>query len=273
MDTKTNQKGPPAGSAPDDPRDFVSQWAILPARVRYDAQLPPNAKLLFAEIAAKTNNLGYCWAYNQYFAEKLGVSADRISGLIKKLEEAGYIVIEYDREKANTERRQIYLTAEAFSLHGGIGKNADTPSPQKFGGGPGKNADTGIGKNAEALKENNKNKMGLERPKYMALDIFKAIGAWCGEDGELMLAWMQYADMRQRTRHPIGSVATIERACRKIDTLARDAGGGRAYKLGLLHKATDSTWRGFFPLTRGDEGYAEETAPPAVDGEEAIEWV
>ena len=24
--------------------EFASQWAILPARVRYDAELPPNAK-------------------------------------------------------------------------------------------------------------------------------------------------------------------------------------------------------------------------------------
>ena len=51
------------------PMDFTSQWAILPARVRYDPELPPNAKLIFAEIAAKTNTLGYCWAHNRHFAE------------------------------------------------------------------------------------------------------------------------------------------------------------------------------------------------------------
>lgn len=257
---------------------FVSQWAILPARVRYDAQLPPNAKLLFAEIAAKTNTTGYCWAYNQYFSEKLGLSADRISDLIKKLEKRDYIVIEYDRSKANTEKRRIYLTAKAFSLAaaGGIGENTDTPSPQKNAGGIGENTGTGIGENTGALKENNKNKMVPERPKYMALDIFRAIGAWCGTDGELMLAWMQYADMRQRTRHPIGTVATVERACKKIDALAAAAKGGRAYKLGLLHKATDCTWRGFYPLSRDDEGFAgEQRAQDGAGpyGEEAVEWV
>jgi len=246
--------------------ELASQWAILPARVRYDAKLPPNAKLLFAEIAAKTNTLGYCWAYNGYFAEKLSVSADRISDLIRKLEKSGYIVIDYDQGRNNTERRKIYLTASAFSLVGGIGENTETPSRQ--------NNRDGIGENTEPLKENNKNKMGLERPKYMALDIFKAIGAWCGEDGELMLAWMQYADMRQRTRHPIGTVATVERACKKIDTLAQKAGGGRAYKLGLLHKATDSTWRGFYPLTKGDEGFEAEanTRTQGAD-EEAEVWL
>ena len=245
--------------------ELASQWAILPARVRYDAKLPPNAKLLFAEIAAKTNTLGYCWAYNGYFAEKLSVSADRISDLIRKLEKSGYIVIDYDQGRNNTERRKIYLTATAFSLVGGIGENTETPSREK-------NRD-GIGENTETLKENNKNKMGLERPKYMALDIFKSIGAWCGDDGELMLAWMQYADMRQRTRHPIGTVATVERACKKIDTLAQKAGGGRAYKLGLLHKATDSTWRGFYPLSKGDDGYSPDPAAAPEVSEEAETWL
>ena len=244
----------------ENPAEYASQWAILPARVRYDTQLPPNAKLLFAEIAAKTNTLGFCWAFNQYFAEKLNISADRVSSLIKALEKAGYIVVDFDRERNNTERRKIYLTAAAFSLAGGIGENAETPSRQK-------NRD-GIGENAETLKENNKNKMGLSRPKYMALDIFKSIAAWCGDDGELMLAWMQYADMRQRTRHPIGTVATVERACGKIDKLSQ---GSRPYKLGLLHKATDCTWRGFYPLSKGDEGFI--APPPAPDEhEEAIEW-
>lgn len=257
----------------ENPAEYASQWAILPARVRYDTQLPPNAKLLFAEIAAKTNTLGFCWAFNQYFADKLNISADRVSSLIKALEKAGYIVVDFDRERNNTERRKIYLTAAAFSLVGGIGENTDTPSRQKFQGCIGENTGTGIGENAGALKENNnnkikKNKMGLERPKYMALDIFKSIAAWCGDDGELMLAWMQYADMRQRTRHPIGTVATVERACGKIDKLSQ---GSRPYKLGLLHKATDCTWRGFYPLSKGDEGFI--APPPAPDEhEEAIEW-
>ena len=246
----------------ENPNEFSCQWAILPAPVRYDKDLPPNAKLLFAEIAAKTNTLGYCWAYNQYFAEKLGVGPDRISDLLRRLEKGGYIVIDYDEGRTNTERRKIYCAAKAFGAVGGIGENTETPSPQKHRDRP--------GENTEALKENNKNKMGPERPKYMALDIFKAISSWCGNDGELLLAWMQYADMRQRTRHPIGTVATVERACQKIEKLSQ---GDRAYKLGLLHKATDASWRGFYPLAKGDEGFAPSPAAAAAPSEEAIEWL
>lgn len=257
----------------ENPNEFSCQWAILPAPVRYDSALPPNAKLLFAEIAAKTNTLGYCWAYNSYFAERLALSPDRVSDLISRLEKGGYIEIQYDRDKTNTEKRKIFCTAKAFGAVGGIGENTDTPSRRKNRDRPGEKTETGIGENTEALKENNKykikNKIGPERPKYMALDIFKAISSWCGSDGELLLAWMQYADMRQRTRHPIGTVATVERACQKIEKLSQ---GDRAYKLGLLHKATDASWRGFYPLAKGDEGFAPSPAAPE-QGEEAIEWL
>ena len=226
-----------------DHEDFTSLWAILPPPVRYDPALSPSAKLLFAEIAAKTNHLGYCWAYNKYFAGVLCMSADRVSDLIQQLEKHGYISIEYDRGRDNKDKRHIYLTPKALLP----GVSAKTPIP------PGENTETGIGENTEPLKENNKEKIGYKKPGYMSLEIFKAICQWCGEDGELLLAWMQYADMRQRTRHPIATVATVERACKKIDALAA---GSREYKLGLLHKATDRSWRGLFPLEPGDDGYA-----------------
>ncbi len=41
-------------------------WAVLPATVRYDKTLRPNAKLLYAEITALADARGYCWATNSY---------------------------------------------------------------------------------------------------------------------------------------------------------------------------------------------------------------
>lgn len=235
----------------EDETALVSQWAILPAPVRYDPELPPNAKLLFAEIAAKTNTLGYCWASNKFFCDRLHIKPDRIADLLHALEERGYILVDYDRARENHDKRRIYYTAAAFAIVPGIGENTDTRYRGKNRDRPGENTDT------PTLYENQERKGGPEKPKYMALDVFKAICSVCGEDGDLLIAWMQYAEMRQRTRHPIGTVSTVERAAARIEKLS---GGRRDYKLGLLHKATDSSWRGFYPLTPGDEGYEQQEA-------------
>lgn len=68
-------------------------WAVLPADVRYDPDLPASAKLLYAEISSLTNQVGYCFAKNSYFQELYGMSDRTVRRLISALESAGYIRI------------------------------------------------------------------------------------------------------------------------------------------------------------------------------------
>jgi hypothetical protein len=67
-----------------------SYFAVIPANVRYDKELPPNAKLLYGEITALCNSEGYCWASNKYFSELYEVSNTSVSKWVKALCERGY---------------------------------------------------------------------------------------------------------------------------------------------------------------------------------------
>ena len=85
-------------------------WAVLPARVRYDEELRPNAKLIYAEITALADSTGFCWATNKYLSELFGLSKKTVSDLIGTLEKKGYIQIEVVRdEKGAVSDRKIYV--------------------------------------------------------------------------------------------------------------------------------------------------------------------
>lgn len=87
-------------------------YAIIPANVRYDKALTPNAKLLYAEITALANKNGYCWATNSYFAELYGVSIPSIKRWIKSLSDKDYIYTKVIRNKETkqVDKRMIYLS-------------------------------------------------------------------------------------------------------------------------------------------------------------------
>lgn len=88
-----------------------SYYAIIPANVRYDKDLPANAKLLYGEITALCNKEGYCWASNDYFANLYGVSIRSVKLWIKSLSNKGYINCQliYKKGSKEVEKRIIRL--------------------------------------------------------------------------------------------------------------------------------------------------------------------
>ena len=86
-------------------------YAIIPAEVRYDKDLAPNAKLLYGEITALCNDKGYCWATNQYFADLYKVSKITVSRWISTLNKKGYISIDTLYREGTKELigRHIYI--------------------------------------------------------------------------------------------------------------------------------------------------------------------
>jgi hypothetical protein len=106
--------------------DEPSFYAIIPATIRYDKSLPPNAKLLYGEITALCNKHGYCWAENGYFADLYDVENETISRWISKLKNQGYIKTEliYKEGTKEVQSRRIYLlTNESIP----IDKKINTP--------------------------------------------------------------------------------------------------------------------------------------------------
>ncbi|MCD7113459.1 helix-turn-helix domain-containing protein [Limosilactobacillus agrestis] len=70
-----------------------SYYTNIPAFVRYDEELlrKPKSILLYGEIVALSNQKGYCWASNSYFAERLRVSGRMIQDYLDILVTKGYV--------------------------------------------------------------------------------------------------------------------------------------------------------------------------------------
>ncbi|QCD62854.1 helix-turn-helix domain-containing protein [Tenacibaculum maritimum] len=87
-----------------------SYYSIIPAPVRYDKRLTPNAKILYAEITSLTNQLGFCYASNKYFQDLYQVSKQSINTWLKQLEEYGYIKRHIYRDRGSKQILNRYIT-------------------------------------------------------------------------------------------------------------------------------------------------------------------
>jgi len=84
-------------------------YAIIPASVRYDKRLPANAKLLYGELTALSNEKGYCWAGNDYFAGLYEVSKTSVSKWVSALKETGYIEIQLEYAEGTKQILHRYI--------------------------------------------------------------------------------------------------------------------------------------------------------------------
>ena len=92
-------------------KENPTYYANIPANVRY-SNLKPNAKLLYGEITALSNKLGYCFASNSYFAELYGVSKNTVSRWISDLNKLGFISVQIERNANKQITKRIIGIAE-----------------------------------------------------------------------------------------------------------------------------------------------------------------
>lgn len=108
-------------------------YAIIPASVRYDSTLPPNAKLLYGEITALCTLEGFCWATNRYFAELYGVKIRAVQSWIDALKTSGHILV----DPIDGYKRHIRLpeAERAARVQKDTRAKKDTPHAEKDMGG------------------------------------------------------------------------------------------------------------------------------------------
>lgn len=117
-------------------KERPAYWAVIPAAVRYDKELPPNAKLLYGEVTALADKRGYCYAQNSYFSELFGLSDRSVTRLLAVLAERGYLRIDVVRDEETNEVQERRIFAVYTT-----GVQEDCPPPDKNVGTPPDNFD------------------------------------------------------------------------------------------------------------------------------------
>lgn len=92
-----------------------NEWAL-------DKEIKSELGLLLI-VSSLTAESGYCYASNEYFSKLFDIDEVSVSRKLKKLENLGYITIEYEKRGCEITKRKIRLTK---MLIDGLQKNQST---------------------------------------------------------------------------------------------------------------------------------------------------
>lgn len=234
-------------------------YAIIPATVRYDDQIPANAKLLYGEILALLNADGICFASNQYFAELYGVTVKSISRLISALEDAGYISLEIERNKSGqVANRKISINVSTTQEH----------PVDNFVLTNGQNCGEGMDKNVQytniSLKENIKESPKEQKQKnsrapktdfdprplfvnWIDTELPKITGSGVianpHDKNALYMALVNFTENRHAMKKPIPSKAAVTALLNRLIKFTDNAAYRVDAMIDLLETATSSNWQ------------------------------
>lgn len=220
-----------------------SYYAIIPANVRYDKDLAPNAKLLYGEITALCNEKGYCWASNQYFAELYGVSILSIKRWVNSLVTKGYVyrTLTYKPNSKEVDKRIL-------SIDGGI--KIDTTSVQKCYDPSIKN-DT-----SSSIKNDTDNNTSINNTfnntsiyKKKKSETVNSVIAEYTENKDLQDALHGFVDMRTKARKPL-TVRAMKLSLNELTELALDD----VTKIAIVNQSIMHNWLTFYKLQNNNNG-------------------
>jgi hypothetical protein len=225
-------------------------YAIIPANVRYDKDLVPNAKLLYGEITALCNEKGYCWASNQYFAELYGVSVLSIKRWVNSLVNKGYVyrTLTYKPNSKEVDKRIL-------SIDSGI--KIDTTSVQKCYDPSIKNDTSSSIKNDtdnNTSINNTFNNTDIYKEKNIKKESVNSVIAEYTENKDLQDALHDFVDMRTKARKPL-TVRAMKLSLNELDKLAVDD----VTKIAIVNQSIVHTWSTFYKLQNNNNGQRQLT--------------
>lgn len=222
-----------------------SYYAIIPANVRYDKDLAPNAKLLYGEITALCNEKGYCWASNQYFAELYGVSVLSVKRWVNSLVNKGYVyrTLTYKPNSKEVDKRIL-------SIDSGI--KIDTTSVQNCYDPSIKNDTSPSIKNDtdnNTSINNTFNNTNIYKEKNIKKESVNSVIAEYTENKDLQDALHDFVDMRTKARKPL-TVRAMKLSLNQLDNLAVDD----VTKIAIVNQSIVHTWSTFYKLQNNNNG-------------------
>lgn len=254
-------------------RDKPGFDAVIPASVRYDKALRPNAKLLYGEIRAMASREGYCWASNRYFAQLYGLTEKTISELIRDLAREGHIWTEVLRQADTNQvaQRRIWVSQERYERQTREEEpmEALSPAPPKKPGRSPEKSEEPPRKNREAFDRKKKTRENIPPlpPKGQGKEGFSPEAAL--EQANLpqpakqaMLEWLAYKRERRESYKPQGLKALFSRA---QDCAGRY--GGQAVA-DAIQDSMASNYQG----VAWDKLRRRQASPPPRDRQEVEEW-
>ena len=202
-------------------------YAVIPADVRYDDSIPANAKLLYGEISALIGADGFCFATNTYFSNLYGMAEETIARLITKLEKAGHIRRELERDKdGQIVSRKLYLNVSVPEEHP-LDEKINTPRRKNQEGIDEKVKETNT--SITVLKENKKEKAKRPKPEPLTdAQLHDAVVAgivgiarpdWSKDDkNEIYRLTMALYDPNRivKKAHPVRSQLSVDGTFRKL---------------------------------------------------------
>ena len=114
-------------------KDEHNYYGVIPAVILHDDNITMTAKVIFAEISARSNSKGYCWPSNKNIAEALHVAVRTVSLSISSLKNIGYITVTNERGRTIYPSNEMLggsrkLLGGSNEMLGGTQRDATPPS-------------------------------------------------------------------------------------------------------------------------------------------------